>query len=129
MILASGCFDGLHAGHVRYLHAARDLDLNEPLKVAIAPDSYIRWVKGREPFWTQRERAATVFALKCVDDVILQEHDSVASLIRKLRPSIFVKGRDWDGLLPFDVRDACDDVEAEVVFTTTPGRHTREARR
>lgn len=129
MILASGCFDGLHAGHVRYLQQAHALDPQQALRVAIAPDAYIRATKHREPFWGQADRAQTVFALACVDDVILQSEDSVAGIIRETQPQVFVKGPDWKGRLPEDVLAACQAVEAEVVFVETPGRHTRQARR
>ena len=128
MILASGCFDGLHAGHVRYLQRARAIDPTQTLKVAIAPDTYIRFVKRREPFWPQADRAATVFALGCVDDVILQAEDSVAATIRAQHPRWFVKGPDWRGLLMPDILEACQAVGCEIAFTETPGRHTREAR-
>ena len=128
MILASGCFDGLHAGHVRYLQAARRLSTGETLAVAIAPDTYIRTAKQRDPYWTQRERAHTVFALGCVDTVIVQAEESIAGVIRDYHPRVFVKGPDWKGQLPADVLDACQEAGTQIVYTGTQGRHTREAR-
>jgi cytidyltransferase-like protein len=127
VILASGCFDGLHAGHVRYLQRAKALDPSQGLRVAIAPDAYIRTVKGRTPYWSQMDRAQTVFALGCVDDVILQDCLSVAPVILETKPRIFVKGPDWRGQLPADVLHACHEVDCQIVFTPTPGRHVREA--
>lgn len=126
MILCSGAFDGLHEGHVRYLQAARQW--GGPLHVAIAPDSYIQTIKQREPYWTQRERAATVMALGCVDQVHLQEDDTPARIIRETRPKVFVKGPDWKGNLPGPVIEACVDVGTVIKYTETQGRHTREAR-
>ena len=129
MILCSGAFDGLHAGHVRYLQAARRLDTAQTLRVAVSTDGYIRTAKGREPYWPQVDRAATVCALACVDEVVLQEDDSIAPTIRALRPAIFVKGPDWRGVLPVEVRQACADVGTSIEIVSTAGRHTSEARR
>ena len=128
MILCSGAFDGLHAGHIRYLRAARDVDPIQALRVAIAPDQYIRTVKDREPFWSQQDRAETVWAVDCVDNVILQTTQTVAQVILDLSPRYFVKGADWRGRLPEDVLAACQVVGAEIVYVDTPGRHVSEAR-
>lgn len=134
MILTSGAFDGLHAGHVAYLRAAARLSddgqRDELLLVAVAPDAYIRQAKGREPFWTQRDRAATVEALHCVSGVLYQQDLSPADLIRTLRPRLFVKGADWHVMgLPIEVTVACAECGTVIVFTETSGRHVREARR
>lgn len=128
MILCSGAFDGLHAGHVRYLQAARRLSTGETLTVAVAPDSYIRSAKKRAPYWPQADRLQTVYALGCVDAVIPQREDSVAQVIRDYRPRVFVKGPDWRGELPADVLQACQDVGTDVQIVDTVGRHVREAR-
>lgn len=125
MILASGCFDGLHAGHVRYLQAAAAL--GGPLVVAIAPDAYIRTVKRRQPYWTQEDRAWTVRALSLVDEVYLQTTWMADVAILALRPTVFVKGMDWMGKLPLEVAAACQTVGARIVFTATEARHTSEA--
>ena len=129
MILASGKFDGLHAGHVRYLQAARNLSTGETLRVLIAPDSYIEATRKRPAFWSQSDRAHTVYALACVDAVTLSVTDDGAQEIRDLQPRIYVKGPDWMDRLPLSVRQACHDVGAEIVFVNTVGRHAREARR
>ena len=128
MILCSGAFDGLHAGHIRYLRAARDVDPSQMLRVAIAPDTYISSAKGRVPFWSQEDRAITVWAVDCVDGVIIQHDDTVAQVIINYRPRYLVKGADWRGRLPTDVKAACHEVGAEIVYVDTPGRHVSEAR-
>ena len=129
MILASGCFDGLHAGHVDYLSAAKSLcGHDELLGVAVAPDSYIRTYKGREPYWPQDQRARTVRALQDVDAVILHQTPSVAGVIRDIKPRLFVKGPDWDGRLPEDVTMACEAVGTSIAFLETPGTHVSETR-
>ena len=129
MILASGCFDGLHAGHVDYLSAAKALcGHDELLACAVAPDSYIRTQKGRAPYWPQHQRARTVRALQDVDAVILHAQPSVAEVIRDVKPRLFVKGPDWEGRLPEEVLLACEEVGTSIAFLETPGRHVREAR-
>lgn len=125
MVLASGAFDGLHAGHVRYLQAARRY--GSPLVVAIAPDSYILHSKHRAPYWSQMDRAATVWALDCVERVVLQQSDSVAEIIAFYHPAIFVKGADWKNRLPDDVLAACQAAGTLPQFVDTPGRHVHEA--
>lgn len=126
MVLASGCFDGLHAGHVRYLEACALVTGAKPI-VAIAPDDVIR-EKGHEPWWTQRERLETVKALRGVEGVIAQAALTPAAIIRAERPGWFVKGIDWEGKLPQDVIDACREVNCTIVYVDTPGRHVSEAR-
>lgn len=119
----------MHAGHVRYLQAARRLAPSETLSVAVAPDTYIQFVKKRQPYWSQTDRLQTVFALGCVDSVIAQASDSVAQVIRDYRPRLFVKGPDWRGQLPDDVLAACQEVGTEIQFVNTSGRHVRDARK
>ena len=128
MILASGCFDGLHAGHVAYLEAASQLTgLDEPLAVAVAPDDYIRTAKGREPYWTQAQRAAVVERLRSVSQVLRPYEASAAATILQTGPRVFVKGADWAGRLPDDVVSACCAVDCLIVYVETPGKHTSEA--
>lgn len=127
-MLCSGAFDGLHAGHVRYLIAAHLLRPWLTCTVAVAPDRYIE-SKGRKAYWTQRERAETVAAVRGVEDVICHDELSVATTIRRLRPELFVKGEDWRGKLPDDVQAACADVGTVIEIVTTPGTHVRETRR
>lgn len=130
MILCSGCFDGLHAGHVRYLQAARKLcEPGEALYVAVAPDSYIRIAKGRKAHWGQSDRVETVRALKIVHAVFHQDSDSAAAAIRQFRPRIFVKGSDWWTTLPAEIYEACAQSGSYVQFVDTPGKHTSEAMR
>ena len=130
MILCSGAFDGLHAGHVRYLKAAACLKQpNEELKVAVAPPDYIQQAKGRTEYWHQGDRCETVAAVTGVDLAFVYfEADSVAEVIRGLKPRVFVKGMDWAGQLPADVIGACADVGCQIVYVHTPGHHTSEAR-
>ena len=123
MILASGAFDGLHAGHVAYLQAAANVAPEDELVVAIAPNLYIRTQKHREPRWEQVERAETVAAIRYVDRVVTHPELSIAATIMRLKPTVLVKGIDWLGKLPRDVTAACVGVGARVVFVNTDGTH------
>lgn len=96
--------------------------------MAIAPDAYIRSQKQREPYWSQTDRAETVFALGCVDVVTPHSDESVAAIIREYRPRLFVKGEDWNGKLPDDVLAACQAVGTEIAFVSTPGIHVSQTR-
>lgn len=127
MILCSGAFDGLHAGHVRYLEAAKALcEPDELLVCAVAPDAYIQTVKGRAPSWPQAQRLATVKCLMMVDGTIRQESLTVAPVIRTHLPRLLVKGPDWKDRLPDEVHRACADVGTTIAFVDTPGTHVRE---
>lgn len=126
MILCSGCFDGLHAGHVRYLEAAAKLKtFGEDVVVSVAPDSVIQ-AKGREPRWKQGDRAIAVAALRSVDFIMHQYGETPAREIREMQPRYFVKGEDWAGKLPKDVLVACREVGCTIVYVDTPGTHTSE---
>ncbi len=129
MVLCSGAFDGIHAGHVRYIEAAARLSKDCDVVVAIAPDAYIRRHKQREPYWTQGQRSQAVHALRYVRSIVQQDDETPASLIRSLRPTAFVKGIDWARALPPDVVAACKEVGCLIVYVDTEGTHTSEARR
>lgn len=126
MILTSGCFDGLHSGHVAYLHAAAALDPAQPLVVAVAPDAYIRTAKHREPRWSQAARAETVAALRAVTRVVTHDEPSIAATIRRLRPTMVVKGLDWVSTIPADVASACVEAGATLAFVDAERTHSRE---
>jgi len=136
MVLCSGAFDGLHAGHVRYLAAAKRLcdtqgeerpQQQEPLYVAVAPDRYIVDAKGRKPRWIQADRWRVVMQVQGVTQAYPSEHASIAEDIVKLKPRLFVKGVDWAGKIPDDVRAACREAGTQIVFVDTDGTHTRDA--
>ena len=92
--LANGCFDVLHAGHVRYLHGARaEADV---LVVGINGDASVRRLKGEgRPVLPERDRAILVAALRDVDHVVVFGEDDVSGLILALRPDVHCKGTDY----------------------------------
>lgn len=94
IVLANGCFDILHAGHVRYLQGAqREGDV---LVVGVNSDSSMRGLKGTgRPILTAADRAELVAALAVVDYVVIFEEPDVRSLLRELRPDVHAKGTDY----------------------------------
>lgn len=128
MILTSGAFDGLTAGHVAYLRAARGLcDAGELLYCAVAPDSYIKIAKKRPPLYGQAERIAAIEGLRSVDVAISHAGSDVAELIMGLKPRLFVKGIDWNHKLPVAIVDACCAAGTLIAYTDTEVTHVEEA--
>ena len=94
VVLAGGCFDLLHVGHVRYLEAARAL--GDLLVVGVNGDDEVRRLKGEgRPLLPERERAETVAALRAVDYVTVFHEPTTAQLLLALRPDIYAKGTDY----------------------------------
>jgi rfaE bifunctional protein nucleotidyltransferase chain/domain len=113
-VLADGCFDCLHIGHVEHLRAARML--GDTLIVALTSDEFVNKGEGR-PCFPWGERANMLRALKCVDRVIFT--DTGPSAIRLIKPNIYVKGKEYEGRLPEE--DLVKSLGGRVVFLdTTP---------
>ncbi len=94
IVLANGCFDLLHAGHIRYLNGARAE--GDILVVAVNSDSSTQLLKGPgRPVLEGRGRAALVAALSCVDFVVLFSEPNVESLLIDLAPAVHAKGTDY----------------------------------
>ena len=94
IVLANGCFDILHVGHVRYLEDARSR--GDVLIVALNSDASVRALKGPDrPRVPLAERAELVAALRCVDFVTSFDGLTVESVLRALRPHVHAKGRDY----------------------------------
>lgn len=94
IILANGCFDVLHVGHVRYLRAAKAL--GGRLIVAVNSDASARELKGKgRPRMPEQERAEILAALEVVDAVTVFNELDVRNLVRLLRPDIHAKGTDY----------------------------------
>jgi rfaE bifunctional protein nucleotidyltransferase chain/domain len=92
--LANGCFDLLHVGHVRYLHAAKEL--GGRLVVALNSDESVRSLKGEgRPLMPAEERAEIIAALADVDAVVIFRERDVRAIIREIHPDIHAKGTDY----------------------------------
>jgi rfaE bifunctional protein nucleotidyltransferase chain/domain len=94
VVATGGCFDLLHAGHVRTLEAARTL--GDCLIVCVNSDASVRRLKGPErPIVGEEERATLLRALGCVDAVAIFGEDDPRSVLRTLRPHLWAKGGDY----------------------------------
>ena len=94
VVLANGCFDLLHVGHVRYLTAARAL--GDVLFVGLNGDTAVRRLKGPgRPLMPAVERVELLAALRCVDHVVVFEEDTADRLVALLRPDVHAKGTDY----------------------------------
>jgi rfaE bifunctional protein nucleotidyltransferase chain/domain len=94
VVLANGCFDLLHVGHIRYLHAAKGL--GGRLVVAINSDASARRLKGEgRPFMPEQERSEIIAALEDVDAVVVFSEPDVRGLVREIRPDVQAKGTDY----------------------------------
>ena len=94
VVLANGCFDILHVGHLRYLQDARKM--GDVLVVAINSDKSMRLIKdpGR-PILGEKERVSLVSALRPVDHVVLFDEPDLSCVLDVLRPAIHAKGTDY----------------------------------
>lgn len=94
VVAAGGCFDLLHAGHVSTLAAARSL--GDCLIVCLNSDASVRRLKGpARPLVGERDRAAVLSALGCVDAVTLFDEDTPERMLERLRPAVWAKGGDY----------------------------------
>ena len=94
VVFTNGCFDILHAGHVRYLEAARAL--GDCLVLGLNTDASVRCLKGEtRPVNTELDRAEVAGALASVDYVVLFDEPTAESLIEKVRPAVYVQGGDY----------------------------------
>ena len=94
VVFTNGCFDILHAGHVRYLAAARAL--GDVLILGLNSDASVRRLKGEtRPVNREADRAEVVGALKSVDYVVIFGEDTAEDLIAKVQPAVYAKGGDY----------------------------------
>lgn len=118
VVLANGCFDPLHYGHVLHLKAAKAM--GAVLIVGLTSDEAVRLEKGEgRPMFAEIRRVAVLHELRCVDRVVIV--DSSLEALELVRPQIFVKGADYAevGLAPAD-QAYCAAHGIEVRFTNTP---------
>jgi len=103
IVLANGCFDTLHVGHVRYLQGARAL--GDFLVVGINSDHQVAILKGKgHPIMSQDQRAEIISALEMVDLVTIFDEPTVEDLLPALRPNVHAKGTDYTEVLFLNAR-------------------------
>lgn len=123
IVFTNGCFDVLHAGHVRLLEQARRQ--GDVLVVGLNSDDSVRRLKGvSRPVHCLADRAEVLSGLAAVDHVVMFENDTPLDLIKTIRPDVLVKGGDYtaDNIVGADiVREAGGQV---VVIPTLAGRST-----
>jgi D-beta-D-heptose 7-phosphate kinase/D-beta-D-heptose 1-phosphate adenosyltransferase len=94
IVFTNGCFDLIHAGHVRYLREAKKL--GDILMIGLNSDSSVAAIKPGRPVTPENERAEVLASLEMVDYVTLFSEDTPYELIKDIRPDVLVKGADWD---------------------------------
>ncbi len=122
IVLANGCFDLFHVGHIRYLAGAKAL--GDVLVVGLNSDQQVRELKGeRRPFIPESERAEIISALRFVDYVTIFPEPTVTELLRAIRPNFHTKGTDYT---PDSVpeREIVREFGGEVVIVGDPKDHS-----
>jgi FAD synthetase len=100
IVLASGTFDLLHLGHVKFLEEAKKSGgENAKLVVIVARDSTVKARKNKNPVMPEDQRRALVESLKVVDEAILGWEDfSINKVIERIKPDVIAVGHDQDGI-------------------------------
>ena len=125
LVFTNGCFDLLHAGHVRYLEQARAL--GDAMVVALNSDDSVRLLKGPErPLNPENDRAEVLAALRAVDAVVVFDDERATSLIEALRPHVYAKGGDYTvESLNREERTALEAAGTQIcILPLVPGRST-----
>lgn len=93
IVFTNGCFDILHAGHVRYLKQAKKL--GDVLVIGLNSDASVSGLKPGRPVNTEKNRAEVLSGLASVDYVVIFCEKTPYHLIKAVRPDVLVKGGDW----------------------------------
>ena len=122
VVLANGCFDVLHVGHVRYLTAAKEL--GDILVVAINSDEQVRLLKGQgRPVMRALERAELISSLEPVTFVTIFSEPTVTQLLLALKPDFHAKGTDYtEETVP--ERDVVRSYGGKVAIVGDPKNHS-----
>ena len=114
VVLANGCFDPFHYGHLLHLRAARDL--GDVLVVSVTRDKHVNKGPGR-PVFTEKQRCEMLRALAIVDEVVLA--DNALDALQQVDPDVFVKGREYEGNIEAEHESYCRARGIEIAFTGT----------
>ncbi|MBI4637825.1 MAG: adenylyltransferase/cytidyltransferase family protein [Candidatus Rokubacteria bacterium] len=122
IVLANGCFDLLHVGHIRYLRAARQL--GDVLFVGVNSDAAVARLKGPgRPLMPAAERAEILSALRDVDHVVVFDDDTADRLAASIRPDVHAKGTDYTAA-SVPERVIVEALGGEVVIAGDPKDHS-----
>lgn len=125
IVFTNGCFDILHAGHVRYLQDAKKL--GDILVLGLNSDSSVRILKGPlRPIIPENERADVLSALEMINYIIFFSEETPLNLIEYLRPHILVKGGDWSEEQIAGAKEVCRWGGRVVIVPQTPGISTTD---
>ena len=122
VVLANGCFDLMHVGHVRYLTGAKSL--GDILVVGVNSDRQARALKGSpRPYMPENERAEIIASLRSVDIVTIFDEPTVEELIRTIRPDFHAKGTDYT-VDSVPEREIIREVGGQVAIVGDPKDHS-----
>jgi rfaE bifunctional protein nucleotidyltransferase chain/domain len=127
LVATNGCFDVIHAGHVTYLEAARDLGSH--LVVGINSDASVKELKGpSRPVNCAEDRALVVAALRCVSYVVIFDSVRATEFLKAIRPHVYVKGGDYTiETLNVEERTALEKMKTKIEFVPLlQGRSTTQ---
>jgi rfaE bifunctional protein nucleotidyltransferase chain/domain len=94
VVLANGCFDLIHGGHISYLEAAKNS--GDVLIVAVNSDLSIKKLKSdKRPIYPEKERLEILEAMEYIDYLFVFDENTVDGLLRELRPDVHAKGTDY----------------------------------
>ncbi len=125
IVFTNGCFDILHAGHVKLLQTARSF--GDVLVVGLNTDAGVRRLKGEgRPVMRARDRAFILAALECIDYVTTFGEDTPFNLIKAIHPDVLVKGGDYriDEIVGADIVQKLGGVVKRVRLV--PGRSSSD---
>lgn len=115
VVMAHGCFDLLHLGHLRHLEEAKSWGTK--LVVSVTADEHVAKGAGR-PHFTAAQRVEALKALKCVDDAFINHDPDPVKAIRKIRPDVYVKGVDYEDKEIIEA-PVCKELGIEMRYTKT----------
>jgi rfaE bifunctional protein nucleotidyltransferase chain/domain len=122
IVLANGCFDVLHVGHIRYLSGAKAL--GDVLVVGVNADEQVRRLKGAgRPVTSENERAEIIAALGCVDMVTIFREPTVTELLLEIKPEVHAKGTDYS-IETVPEREVVRSYGGQVAIVGDPKEHS-----
>jgi rfaE bifunctional protein nucleotidyltransferase chain/domain len=122
IVLANGCFDVLHVGHIRYLQGAKAL--GDVLVVGVNADEQVRRLKGAgRPVTSENERAEIIAALGCVDVVTIFREPTVTELLLEIKPEVHAKGTDYS-IETVPEREVVRSYGGQVAIVGDPKEHS-----